>query len=229
MTIAIIPARGGSKRIPKKNIKPFHGLPMLEICITKLKKTNVFDRIIVSTDSKKIADVAVKSEAEVPFLRRRNLSGDHVDTRSVILDAIDKLKVKDSKKELVACVYPCIPLISVSEIKKIYQLATKNFKGYTFPVTTFPYPVQRALTLNKNRKVEMLFPEHYTSRSQDLTETFHDAGCMYFATIDVWRQNEIIFCSQSSGLCIPRFMVQDIDTLEDWKNAELLFNLIKDK
>lgn len=229
MAIAIIPARGGSKRVPKKNIKLFHGLPMLEICINKLKKTNVFDRIIVSTDSKQIANVAINSEAEVPFLRSLDLSDDHVDTRSVILDAINKLEEINSKKELVACVYPCIPLISVSEIKKIHQLAKKNFKGYTFPVTTFPYPVQRALLLNKNRKVEMLFPEHYTSRSQDLTETFHDAGCMYFATTDVWRKNEIIFGAQSSGFCVPRFMVQDIDTLEDWENAELLYNLIKDQ
>ncbi len=229
MRIAIIPARGGSKRIPKKNIKFFHGVPMLEICIRKLQQTNVFDRIIVSTDSREIADVADNAGAEIPFLRSHELSDDYSDTRSVILDVIKRLEKEIESVDLVACVYPCIPLISVTEIKNIYHMALNNQKGYTFPVASFPYPVQRALYLNKRRNVEMLFPEHYSSRSQDLAETFHDAGCMYFATPQVWRQSSKIFSSMSRGVPIPRYMVQDIDTPEDWMHAELLYKMIKDQ
>ena len=229
MRIAIIPARGGSKRIPKKNIKLFHGVPMLEICIKKLNQANIFDRIIVSTDSEEIADLANGAGAEVPFLRSNKLSDDYSDTRSVIIDVIDKIEEKNVNIGLVACVYPCIPLISVTVIKEIYHMAENNREGYTFPVTSFPYPIQRALYLKKHGNVEMLFPEYYESRSQDLKETFHDAGCIYFAPPKIWRENSIIFSSSSSGCRIPRYMVQDIDTPEDWVNAELLYNMTKDK
>jgi len=225
LTIAIIPARGGSKRIKKKNIKSFLGRPMLEICISKLKSTGVFSNIFVSTDCAEITEVARESGAEVPFTRNSQIADDYTDTRSVIIDGINRLEELGYIFNSVACIYPCIPLISVDQIKSINKMAEKNQDGYTLPITAFPYPTQRALCLNNSNKIKMIYPEHYSSRSQDLIETYHDAGCMYFASKQVWKTEKMIFSPNSSGYSLPRYMVQDIDTPDDWEHAELLYKL----
>ena len=181
--------------------------------------------IIIGTDCAEITEVARESGAEVPFTRNSQIADDYTDTRSVIIDGINLLEELGYIFNSVACIYPCIPLISVDQIKSINKMAEKNQDGYTLPITAFPYPTQRALCLNNSNKIKMIYPEHYSSRSQDLIETYHDAGCMYFASKQVWKTEKMIFSPNSSGYSLPRYMVQDIDTLDDWEHAELLYKL----
>ena len=226
MKIAIIPARAGSKRIPKKNIKKFCGRPIISFAIKSAIKSRLFDRIIVSTDSKKIASIAKKYNAEVPFYRPRNLSGDKTGTAEVIAHAIRWLKKNGTNPKAVCCIYATAVLIDSKDIVRAFNKFRSGKWNYVFSATTFPFPIQRAIKRLDNGGITMFQPECYESRSQDLEEGFHDAGQFYFGTPESWINKEKIFHTNSEIFVLPRWRVQDIDTTEDWENAEKLFSSI---
>ena len=226
MNICIIPARGGSKRIPKKNIKEFRGKPMIKWSIEAAISSNCFNRIIVSTDCDDIANIAIESGAEVPFRRPSELSNDFCSTREVIEHSISWLAKKNELFDYVCCLYATAPFVTFQDIKEGFNLI-HNVKDnhFLFTCTTFEYPIQRALFISKNGLLKMINPENYSKRSQDLKETYHDAGQFYIGSRNAWLQNQNIL-EDGTPLVIPRWRVQDIDTFEDWIRAENLHKLI---
>lgn len=221
MKIAVIPARGGSKRIPRKNIKDFYGRPMIAWSIEAAKASGVFDHIIVSTDDTEIAEVARQCGAEVPFIRPADLSGDYAGTTEVIAHAIRWMQEQSWTIEAVCCVY-ATPFVRAEDIKLGLNALQSGTWDYTLAVTDFGAPVFRSFLLHPQGGVEMLFPEHLETRSQDLTVAMHDAGQFYWGRPDAWLEDKRIFGRHSFPVVIPRWRVQDIDTEEDWKRAELI-------
>lgn len=225
MRLAIIPARGGSKRIPRKNIKLFNGKPMITWSIEAAISSKCFDRIIVSTDDEEIADIAKASGAEVPFMRPENLSDDHTATIPVINHAINSLRENGFSAELVCCIYATAPFIKSDDLVKGLELMAEKSCDYAFPVTSFPYPIQRAFRLSDKGTIEMFAEDQFNTRSQDLVEAYHDAGQFYWGTAEAWQKEKIIFGPNSMPIILPRHRVQDIDTQEDWEQAELLVKI----
>lgn len=223
MNIAIIPARGGSKRIPKKNIKDFHGKPMIAYSIEAAIKSGCFDQVIVSTDDQEIADVALKWGASVPFLRPKNISDDHATTLDVIVHAIEWMEQQDIQASAVCCLYATAPFIQPCDIQKGLELLRSSSAEYCFSATSFAFPVQRALKVSNSATVEMFSPEYEQTRSQDLTEAYHDAGQFYWGQVSAFKKRNPIFSSDSKAVILPRIRVQDIDTVEDWDFAEKLY------
>lgn len=223
-SIAVIPARGGSKRIPRKNIKIFHGKPLISYSIEAALKSECFDRIIVSTDDEEIAEVALKFGAEVPFLRSKELSNDFAGTTPVIQDAI--LQLDDNNIKHICCIYATAPMLSEQDIcVGLNTIKSKEGCNYAFSITTYDFPIQRSLSLNQENIVAMHNPDLFNTRSQDLEECWHDAGQFYWGTKEAWQQGLPIFGSNSVGIKLPRHRVQDIDTLEDWGMAEMLYRI----
>lgn len=227
--ICIIPARGGSKRIPKKNIKVFRGKPMIYWVIRAAFKSECFDKIIVSTDSLEIAEIVKNLGAEVPFLRPNNLSGDH----SSVVDVV-KHSIKEIKKELVdlqniCCLYATANLISYIDIKNSYDVfINENLNKILFAATLFEYPIQRALVLDKNNYASMLDKNNLYTRSQDLIETYHDAGQFYWGNCKSWLKTKNIL-DGGKAYIIPKWRVQDIDVLDDWDRAEMMHQVLENK
>lgn len=221
--VCVIPARGGSKRIPRKNIRPFHGRPMIGWSIAAAQKAGVFDRIVVSTDDPEIAAVARDQGAEVPFLRPTDLSGDHAATVPVIAHAVTALGLAADTP--VCCLYATAPLVQAADLRAALALLQPGVT-YVMAVTTFPYPIQRALRRDADGGVTMMAPEHMTTRSQDLEEAWHDAGQFYWARADTWAAGVPVFGAGARGVALPRHRVQDIDTPEDWARAEALFAVL---
>jgi pseudaminic acid cytidylyltransferase len=220
MSIAIIPARGGSKRIPRKNIRSFRGLPMIAHAIRAATETGLFERIVVSTDDDEIARIAVQHGALVPFRRQSQLADDHAGVLPVIQDAIRRLDVIHG---CVAAIYPTVPLLSASDILSAYDLWSRNEgKGILIPVCRYAYPVFRSFVREGESGLRMLFPEHYPMRSQDLPPVFHDAALFYLASPEVWLESDRIYRPDSIMLEIPADRVCDIDTPDDWARAEFL-------
>lgn len=226
MNIAIIPARGGSKRIPHKNIKEFCGKPLIAYSIEVAQKSKLFDKIIVSTDNEEIAKIAKKYGAEVPFLRPSDLSDDFTGTTPVVSHAIQKLNIKNL--EAVCCIYATAPLLKEKYLQDGYKKLINSKLNYVFSATTFAFPIQRAIKLNANA-VEMLYPEYASTRSQDLEDAYHDAGQFYWGKPDTWLEQKGVFCENSSIIQLPRHLVQDIDTLEDWERAELMYKVLQNE
>ena len=222
MRVAIIPARGGSKRIPGKNIRTFCAKPMIAYSIEAAQKSGVFDRIVVSTDDEEIMEVACHYGAEAPFVRPSELSDDYTTTVPVIAHAIGELQ-KENPLSAVCCIYATAPFVQPESIARGYELLLQKKAQYAFSVTTFPFPVFRAIRLNDDGGVEMLWPEYRHTRSQDLPEAYHDAGQFYWGVPEAWLENKPIFAPHSVPVILPRHLVQDIDTLEDWKRAELMY------
>ncbi len=227
MNLAVIPARGGSKRIPRKNIKNFCGKPIIAWSIQAALDADCFDDIIVSTDDREIADVAIECGAKVPFMRCAELADDHTPTIPVIADAIRKYAEIYTMPDNVCCIYSTAPLIKAENINNGLLTLEKNNPAYVFSATEYVAPVQRAFRITKQGFVEMFQPEYFNSRSQDLEPAFHDAGQFYWGRSDTWLSEKIFFSDDSIPLILPRKQVQDIDTLEDWSNAEILFQLLK--
>lgn len=226
MKLAIIPARGGSKRIPRKNIKEFHGKPLIAYSIEAAIKSKCFDRIIVSTDDGEIAEVAKAYGAEVPFIRPDKISNDYATTMDVIEHAISWFLGNDLSVSYVCCIYATAPFISSeSLIQGFLALEHADF-DYAFSATSFPFPIQRAFKLNQNGSTEMFMPEHIETRSQDLEEAFHDAGQFYWGKSSAFLSKKPIFSDSSFAVILPRNIVQDIDTLEDWSNAESMYEVL---
>jgi pseudaminic acid cytidylyltransferase len=226
MRLAIIPARGGSKRIPRKNIKEFCGKPMIAYSIEAAIKSGCFDKIVVSTDDEAIANLARSLGADVPFMRPRELSDDHTATIPVIAHAI-RASVEDiSTIEAVCCIYATAPFVQANYIQKAYKKMLTCKASYAFSATSFPFPIQRAIRLSKDDRVEMFSPENFAVRSQDLEEAYHDAGQFYWGTPKAWLEGKIIFAPHSTAVLLPRHLVQDIDTPEDWMRAEFMFKAL---
>lgn len=229
MNVAIIPARGGSKRIPRKNIKVFCGLPMIAHTIKTAADSNLFEHIIVSTDDKEIAEMAVKYGATVPFMRPDELSDDFTGTVPVIAHAVDWLIQHGYAVSAACCIYATAPFIQKEDLISGLHVLQKNNLDYAFSVTSYAFPVQRALKIESNGEIAMFYPEHYGTRSQDLTEAYHDAGQFYWGTAQAWLDNKPVFLSHSAPVILPRKRVQDIDTPEDWERAEQLYHLLKEE
>lgn len=226
MNIAIIPARGGSKRIPRKNIKEFHGKPMIAYSIEAAKKSGCFDEIIVSTDDQEIADIAIKYGAEVPFLRPAKIADDHATTIDVMQHAIDWCCNHNLNATHYCCIYATAPFIKPNRLIEGGEIINNNAYDYVFSATSFAFPIQRALKLNELGSLSMFNPEHFNSRSQDLEEAYHDAGQFYWGTKSAFMTGKPFFSSNSQMVQLPRKEVQDIDTAEDWEYAERLYKLM---
>jgi len=226
MNIAIIPARGGSKRIPRKNIKAFHGKPIIAYSIDIAKQSNCFDKIIVSTDDPEIADIALQYGAEIPFLRPQHIADDFATTLDVMQHAIGWCEQQKWPIHHVCCIYPTAPLIMPKDIQRGLQALHDTEVNYAFSATRFSFPIQRAISLTEQHAVSMFSPEHSNTRSQDLTEAYHDAGQFYWGKKDAFLQAMPVFETYSRAIIVPRKRVQDIDTFEDWELAEILYSVL---
>ncbi|CEL28175.1 MULTISPECIES: pseudaminic acid cytidylyltransferase [Pseudomonas] len=222
--VVIIPARGGSKRIPRKNLAPFDGVPMIVRSIRTALDSGLFDQVVVSTDDAEIADVARAHGAEVPFLRPAQLADDFTGTAAVIVHALQQLPAFD----YACCVYATAPLLQVRYLREGFELLEQHpDKSFAFSVCNFGFPVQRALTLDGQGALTALYPEFRDTRSQDLPEAFQDAGQFYWGRTDAWLRGEVVYSPASLPVILPRHLVQDIDTPEDWKRAEYLYAALK--
>lgn len=222
MIVAIIPARGGSKRIPRKNIKPFLGKPVIAWSIEAAMRAGMFDRILVSTDDEEIAGVAVAAGAEAPFRRPLELSDDHATTVPVIAHAVEWLRAAGNHVEFACCIYATAPFIREDDLRLGLKLLQDSDSDYAFPVTSYAFPIQRAVRINRGGMVEMFRPQDYATRSQDLEPAYHDAAQFYWGRSDAWQAGRPVFSSSALPIIIPRDRVQDIDTPEDWRRAELM-------
>lgn len=227
MKLAIIPARGGSKRIPRKNIKPFCGKPMIAWSIEVALESGCFDRIIVSSDDAEIAEVARSFGAEAPFIRPAELSDDHTGTIPVIAHAIGWVSQQIAPLDFACCLYATAPFVRAEDLRRGYDLLQQSGADYAFSVTSYAFPIQRAIRITADQRVEMFNPEHFTTRSQDLEEAFHDAGQFYWGRAAAWLASKPIFSHDAAPVTLPRHRVQDIDTPEDWERAEWLFKAMR--
>lgn len=228
MKLAIIPARGGSKRIPRKNIKPFCGKPMIAWSIEAALASGCFDRVIVSTDDAEIADVARAHGAEVPFMRPPELSDDHTGTIPVVAHAVGWIGQHVGPVEFACCLYATAPFVQAQDLRQGLEVLQHSGAQYAFSVTSYAFPIQRAIRIRADDRVEMLNPEHFNTRSQDLEEVFHDAGQFYWGLSNAWLNHLKIFGHDSVPVRLPRERVQDIDNVEDWTVAELKFRLMSE-
>lgn len=226
MKVAVIPARGGSKRIPRKNIRSFAGKPMIAHSIAAARECGLFDRIIVSTDDDEIAEVAKSCGAEVPFLRPESLSNDHAGTTEVIVHAIQWMLGQHWPIDAVCCIYATAPFARAADIKRGLDALGSGGWDYAFTVTEFAAPIFRAFRPHPEGGLEMFFPEHFPTRSQDLPVALHDAGQFYWGRPQAWLEGRRIFDRRSFPVIIPRWRVQDIDTEADWRRAELMMDAI---
>jgi pseudaminic acid cytidylyltransferase len=222
MNIAIIPARGGSKRIPRKNIKLFAGKPIIAYAISAAKESGLFEHIVVSTDDDEIASVSKEWGAIVPFMRPTGLADDHTPTVPVVADAIEKCEDLGWYSSFVCCIYPCVPFLRAEDLRSALAMLKNSTADYCFPIAEFPAAVQRALRQNANGFVEPIYPEHQLTRTQDLEPAHFDAGQFYWGSREAWRRNPRPH-TNALALSIPSQRVVDIDTNEDWDRAEFLY------
>lgn len=227
MRLAIIPARGGSKRIPHKNIKPFGGLPMIAWSIQAALQSQCFDRVIVSTDDDEIAEVSRAYGAEVPFMRPNELSDDHTGTIPVIAHAVNWQNQYGVQAREVCCLYATAPFVTAIDLQEGMKTLHSSGADYALSVTSYAFPIQRAIRITSGKRIEMFHPEHFDTRSQDLEEAWHDAGQFYWGIADAWLTGEPLFSNNAAPVPLPRHRVQDIDTPEDWERAEWMFKALQ--
>lgn len=225
MNVAVIPARGGSKRIPGKNIKLFLGKPIIAYSIEATLKAGIFDKVIVSTDSEEIASVAREYGAETPFIRPAKLADDFSGTTEVVAHAIKWFQEKGDQISLVCCVYATSPFLSSETIIKGMKILDETNKKYSLTVTHFPSSIHRALKIDNNQ-LDMFWPENFNIRSQDFDEAYYDAGQMYCGKPKAFIDDLPLFANYSAPIILPNYLVQDIDTLDDWRTAELMYKAI---
>ena len=227
MSICLIPARGGSKRIPRKNIREFCGKPMIAWSIDAAKKSECFDHILVSTDDKEIAEIAVSYGAEVPFLRPEKLADDTTSTQAVISHALSWMEENNWDCKSLCCLYATAPFVQPKDLKRSREMLKTSRPGtVVYTATTFPFPIQRAVYIDDEGYSKMFQAEYFSSRSQDLKEAYHDAGQFYLADPQTWISTTNLF-EGMHPLILPRWRVQDIDTEEDWERAELLHQVLQ--
>lgn len=221
--VAIIPARGGSKRIPGKNIRLFNGRPMIAWSIQAALQTECISTVLVSTDDPQIADIASQLGANVPFLRPSDLSDDFTGTLPVVQHAVKwALENMVPAPEYFCCIYATAPFVQPEAIQQAFNTITSGTFDYVFAATSFAAPIQRAFSIGESGAINMFQPEHFRTRSQDLQHAYHDAGQFYWGTALAWLEKKQIFSESSTAIVLPRFQVQDIDNEEDWIMAEYL-------
>jgi pseudaminic acid cytidylyltransferase len=225
MNIAIIPARGGSKRIPRKNIKEFVGKPIIAYAINSAKQSKLFDHIIVSTEDEEIAQIAQSFGGEVPFMRPKELAGDATPTVPVIASAIENCRKLGWNFDNACCIYPCAPLIQTQDLVETFSYLGNSKKVFTFPIAEYPSPPQRAFRLFNDGKVNPIYSEYESSRSQDLEKLFFDTGQFYWGSAELWLTNPSIH-KNGIGYVIPNWRAIDINSIEDWFRAELAYKII---
>ncbi len=225
--IAVIIARGGSKRIPKKNIKNFLGKPIIEIVIKTIKASKVFDKIIISTDDVRIAKIAEKKGITVPFLRPKSLANDFADTISVMKHAVNNFNPSNSIDNIYCCIYPTSVFMTVQDLVLSSREFKKSKPSFLFAATDFEYPFQRGFFLSKRNNVQLLNKKYYFKRTQDLKVLYHDTGQFYWGSKKSWKNEKMIFGKKSKAFLISNHRVTEIDTLNDWKRAEKLFKTLK--
>ncbi|MDB5764021.1 MAG: pseudaminic acid cytidylyltransferase [Herminiimonas sp.] len=223
MNLCVIPARGGSKRIPRKNIRLFAGKPIIAYSIHAALQSGLFDKVIVSTDDEEIADIARQAGAEVPFIRPKQLADDFTGTNAVVKHAINWFMDQGESVTCACCLYATAPFVEAYYLREGYEKLCTSSKSFAFSVTSFPFPIQRALRMNAEGVVEPIYPEHIFTRSQDLKEAYHDAGQFYWGRAEAFLNDVVTFSPASLPVILPRYLVQDIDTLEDWRRAELMY------
>ena len=221
--VCIIPARGGSKRIPDKNIRPFCGRPVIEYSICAARNSGLFDRVIVSTDSPRIGEYAQKAGAEVPFVRPSELSDDYAVTDAVFTHALRWLESSDCPASFACCLYATAPFVRADDLARGFRALRDASATAAFAVTCFEFPVFRALKVNDAGRLEMYWPEHRLTRSQDLPQALHDAGQFYWVDVPQYLATGRIYNDNAVAVMMPSHRVQDIDTPEDWRRAELMF------
>lgn len=222
MRLAVIPARGGSKRIPRKNIRPFGGRPMIAWSIAAALDSGLFDKVIVSSDDDEIAAIARAEGADIPFLRPAELSDDHTGTLPVVCHAIKWCISAGERPDEVCCIYATAPFIDVADLRRGYEVLQNSKADFAFSVTPYAAPIQRALRIRENGRVEMFDPSKFGVRSQDLEDAWHDAAQFYWGRGDAWLSGKPLFGPHAAPVLLPRHRVQDIDTLADWDYAELM-------
>jgi pseudaminic acid cytidylyltransferase len=225
MNIAIIPARGGSKRIPRKNIKNFCGQPIIAYSIQAAQKSGLFDLIVVSTDDEQIAQVGRDYGAETPFMRPKELADDFTGTNAVVKHALKWLIEHNQTPDYACCIYATAPFLQSEYLQKGFEMLKEGDCTFAFSVTSYAFPIQRSIRIKQDGFVEPIFPEHIPKRSQDLEEAYHDAGQFYWGLLKSFLKHESspMASPHAKPVVLPRHMVQDIDTLEDWERAELMF------
>jgi pseudaminic acid cytidylyltransferase len=224
--ICIIPARGGSKRIPRKNIKDFLGKPLIAYSIEVARKSNLFKKIIVSTEDEEIAKISKEYGAEVPFMRPKELSDDFTGSGDVVKHAFKELQKKGERYDFLCTIYATAPLLQIQYLKKGLEELQKNPDAHmAFSVTSMPFPIQRTFKITRDNRCQMFTPEYFTARSQDLEEAYQDAGQFYWENLHN-EATDIPFGKSSIPIILPRELVQDIDTLEDWSRAEKLYQIL---
>jgi pseudaminic acid cytidylyltransferase len=228
MRLAVIPARGGSKRIPRKNIQPFGGLPMIAWSIRAAIDSACFDRIIVSTDDDEIAALAKEYGAEAPFLRPKELSDDHTGTTPVVAHAVQWQLDHGVSASEVCCLYATAPFVRALDLQHGLTVLEESGADFAFSITSYPFPIQRAVRITEVGRVEMFQPNQFQTRSQDLEEAWHDAGQFYWGKAEAWLAGKPLFGPDSAPVILPRYRVQDIDTPEDWARAEFMLKALND-
>lgn len=229
MKIAVIPARGGSKRIPRKNIRPFRGKPMIAWSIEAAQQSGLFEHILVSTDDAEIAAVARECGAETPFVRPAELSDDHTGTTEVVAHATRWAQAQGWRLTAVCCIYATAPFVRAEDLVRGLQALERGDWAYAFTATDYPAPIFRSFKRDERGAVEMFFPERFKTRSQDLPAALHDAGQFYWGRPEAWTEGKRIFDRHSYALVVPRWRVQDIDNEDDWSRAELVAPAIMTK
>ena len=223
--VAIIPARGGSKRIPRKNIKDFFGKPLIAYSIEVAINSNLFEKVIVSTDDEEIAKIAIKYGAVVPFLRPKELSDDFIGTGAVVNHVLEYLKSAGENYDFACTIYATAPFLNKKYLIEGFEKLQKGDAKIAFSCTSMPFPIQRTFKITDNKRCKMFWPENFMTRSQDLEEAYQDAGQFYWEKINQ-DSKEITFGKDSIPIILPRYLVQDIDTLEDWERAEYMYEVI---
>jgi len=228
MKIAVIPARGGSKRIPHKNVRFFCGKPIIAWSIEAAVGSDCFDAVIVSTDDEGIASVAREWGAEVPFIRPAALADDYTGTIPVLCHAIEWFSANVQKPAYVCCIYATAPFMQPEDLRKGFNTLLENDCNFVFSATSYAFPIQRAFRIADKGRVEMFYPEHFNTRSQDLEEAYHDAGQFYWGRSEAFINDNELFSNASIPIVLPRCRVQDIDTFEDWRRAEVMFKALRE-
>lgn len=224
MKIAVIPARGGSKRIPRKNIKEFCGKPMIAWAIDAALQSRLFDHVIVSTDDDEIADIAKNCGAETPFVRPDELADDITPTVPVIAHAVKSCLDKEWVVEYACCIYPCVPFLQSDDLIAAFYLLQNNNANFVYPVTEYAHPIQRAMRQLLNGQMQFVNPEYELTRTQDLEKTYHDCGQFYWGKASAWLDHKRMH-TDGLGMAIPNWRVVDIDSMDDWKRAEDIYKV----
>ncbi len=226
MKIAIIPARGGSKRIPRKNAKSFFGVPMIARTIHLTLDSGLFDHVVVSTDDIEIANIARQAGADIPFIRPLDLADDLTPTVPVVAHAVQSCNELGWDVTYACCIYPCVPLLDIKDIAAALNMALVKDADFVYPVTEYAHPVQRAMRRSEIGQMSLYSPQYEMARTQDLEKSFHDAGLFYWGKASAWLAHKKMHTA-GLGMPIPHWRVVDIDNEDDWRRAELLFKAMQ--